>query len=557
MYVFVTGKNGERLMPTQRLGKVRHMLQDGRAVIAARNPFTIQLTYETTSYTQPVEICEDTGYQHVGLSVKSEDAEFVSAQYDLLPDEKDRHDACAKYRRTRRNRLRYRKPRFKNRRKQPPGERPPDSGKKKAAGLLHKFQQYQIRHLDSYLDEAEMMAAFRRWFDRLPRKMKRLVSELLQKRGGEKHVSDPSLALEDRNPAWLPPSLKNKADRQVDLIVNHLKVCPVTDVYVELGEFDVVLLKAVTEGKPLPEGIDYQTGPMSKYVEETLRNAVIHRDGHTCQICGRGLAEHAILHAHHMYYWRGQHGNSMDELIAVCERCHTQANHEESGKLWGLDRNVGSYAAPAFMNTVRWYIWNRLQEETEKLGLNVRFHMTYGAATKAARSELQVEKTHVNDAWCMGMFHPEQRAEEQHFRKRRRSSRVLEKFYDRAMVDRRTGRKASGAELSSGRTKRSVPRRNPQNARSCRGSCIRKGRRSIRRKRHPFQAGDVISCRGEEHVCRGTQCCGRYVLWHDGADPDTGKPVIRRARASDIRMVKASGAWEKFFKEVSGAFLPA
>lgn len=40
MAVFVIGKNGERLMPTSRLGKVRHMLKDGRAVIVSHKPFT-------------------------------------------------------------------------------------------------------------------------------------------------------------------------------------------------------------------------------------------------------------------------------------------------------------------------------------------------------------------------------------------------------------------------------------------------------------------------------------------------------------------------------------
>ena len=57
MSVFVISKNSERLMPTNRLGKVRHMLKDGRAIIYQRNPFTIQLTYETTEYVQPVELC--------------------------------------------------------------------------------------------------------------------------------------------------------------------------------------------------------------------------------------------------------------------------------------------------------------------------------------------------------------------------------------------------------------------------------------------------------------------------------------------------------------------
>lgn len=41
MSVFVISKKGERLMPTNWLGKVRQMLKDGRAIVYQRNPFTI------------------------------------------------------------------------------------------------------------------------------------------------------------------------------------------------------------------------------------------------------------------------------------------------------------------------------------------------------------------------------------------------------------------------------------------------------------------------------------------------------------------------------------
>ena len=36
----VLSKNGERLMPTIRLGKVRHLLKDGKAKIIKHHPFT-------------------------------------------------------------------------------------------------------------------------------------------------------------------------------------------------------------------------------------------------------------------------------------------------------------------------------------------------------------------------------------------------------------------------------------------------------------------------------------------------------------------------------------
>ena len=115
--VCVLSNSGERLMPTFRLGKVRRLLKDGKAKIVKHHPFTIQLLYDSKTNTQPIEICEDVGYNYIGISVKSESHEYVSAQYDTLQDEKEHHDDCRKYRRTRRNRLRYRKPRFDNRKR--------------------------------------------------------------------------------------------------------------------------------------------------------------------------------------------------------------------------------------------------------------------------------------------------------------------------------------------------------------------------------------------------------------------------------------------------------
>ena len=120
MLTYVLAADGSPLMPTYNISKVRRMLKDGRAVIAGHKPgFTIRLTYalpdQKTPHTQKIELCEDTGYQHIGVSVKSKKHEYVHLQVDTLADEKNHHDAQRRYRRNRRNRLRYRAPRFDNR----------------------------------------------------------------------------------------------------------------------------------------------------------------------------------------------------------------------------------------------------------------------------------------------------------------------------------------------------------------------------------------------------------------------------------------------------------
>ena len=115
--VYVLSHTGTPLMPTERSGKVRRMLQDGRAVVVRREPFTIKLTYDTTDHTQPVTLGVDAGTAHVGLSATTESRELFCAEVILRTDIVKLLSQRREARRTRRSRkTRYRKARFNNRR---------------------------------------------------------------------------------------------------------------------------------------------------------------------------------------------------------------------------------------------------------------------------------------------------------------------------------------------------------------------------------------------------------------------------------------------------------
>ena len=113
MSVAVMSKTGMRLMPTSEY-RARKLLKSKKATVYRYNPFTIQLTERETGDVQTVELCMDTGYLHIGTSVKSE---YLGVQIDTLTDEKQKHDACRMYRRQRRSRKRYRQSRFNNRKR--------------------------------------------------------------------------------------------------------------------------------------------------------------------------------------------------------------------------------------------------------------------------------------------------------------------------------------------------------------------------------------------------------------------------------------------------------
>lgn len=116
MLVYVINKNGQPLMPTERCGKVRRLLRDGKAKVIKRCPFTIQLLYESKNNVQEVTLGVDAGSKHIGISATTESKVLYEADVEVRNDIVDLLSTRRELRRSRRNRkIRYRKPRFLNR----------------------------------------------------------------------------------------------------------------------------------------------------------------------------------------------------------------------------------------------------------------------------------------------------------------------------------------------------------------------------------------------------------------------------------------------------------
>ncbi len=76
--VYVLDIDGKPLMPTERHGKVRRLLKERKAKVVKKTPFTIQLLYNSTRYTQPVTLGVDAGSKHIGLSASTETKELLA-----------------------------------------------------------------------------------------------------------------------------------------------------------------------------------------------------------------------------------------------------------------------------------------------------------------------------------------------------------------------------------------------------------------------------------------------------------------------------------------------
>lgn len=114
--VYVLNLEGEPLMPTNN-AKARKLLKNQKAKVVKVKPFVIQLLYRTTEYKQSIILGIDSGYLNIGFSAITNKKELLVGEVKMLKGMKDRLLERSQYRKIRRQRLRYRKPRFNNRKR--------------------------------------------------------------------------------------------------------------------------------------------------------------------------------------------------------------------------------------------------------------------------------------------------------------------------------------------------------------------------------------------------------------------------------------------------------
>src|SRR6266516_1929369 len=117
VFVYVLNCHGQPLMPCQPR-KARLVLKDGKAKVVRMVPFTIQLLYGSSGYTQEVSLGVDAGTQHIGVSATTEKSILFEAEVKPRTDIQELLATRKQFRSARRNRkTRYRQARFLNRKK--------------------------------------------------------------------------------------------------------------------------------------------------------------------------------------------------------------------------------------------------------------------------------------------------------------------------------------------------------------------------------------------------------------------------------------------------------
>ena len=424
--VYVKSVDGKALMPTSN-AKARKLLKRKKAKVVSLRPFVIKLTYKTkTEYTQKLHLGIDSGYSNIGFSVIDAKQEYIAGEVKLLEGMKDRLCAKRSYRRVRRNRLRYRKPRWNNR-------------------------------------------------------------------------------VKSKKKGWLAPSLKHKLDTHIKFIDELKGILPIGKITIEVANFDIQKMK-----NPSISGKEYQKGDMLGFWN--VREYVLHRDGHKCQNPDCKYKDkdkkEQILKVHHIKYRSKGGTNRPENLITLCSKCHTPANHKEGKFLydWCMNgKKVRGFKDATFMSMIRWRLVNELKSKYDNV------FITYGYITKNHRIKNGIEKSHLNDAFAIAKGTNQTRTKNKFLViQDRLKNRSLEKFYDSKIIDTRTDKKVSGADLNCGRSTRNK-NLNTENLRKYRGAKISKGQRRIRKQKYFYQPNDLVKYNGKVYTVKGTQNEGKYI----------------------------------------------
>ena len=178
---------------------------------------------------------------------------------------------------------------------------------------------------------------------------------------------------------WLAPSVEVKIQEHITVIKRVCRILPVSRVVVETAEFDLQLLKAIADGRPVPQGEDYQKGEQAGFYN--VRQYVLWRDGYRCQCCkkhGKGIK----LHIHHKES-RNTGGDAPENLVTLCEVCHRKLHQGLIAEQGLKKRSRMSTRDAAFMGIMRRTLTERLYRE-----LKVPVAGTKGYITKYTRVEL-------------------------------------------------------------------------------------------------------------------------------------------------------------------------
>ena len=156
-------------------------------------------------------------------------------------------------------------------------------------------------------------------------------------------------------------------------------ILPVTDVVLEVGEFDPQLLQDPTL---VFHKWDYAKGEL--YQQENFKQATRARDNYTCQCCSK---KNCRLEVHHIKFKSNGGTDDEENLITLCADCH-KGVHAGIVVLSKKPRKSRGLKHATHMSIIRTQLLKKYPEAIE----------TFGFVTSENRNHLKLEKDHYIDA---------------------------------------------------------------------------------------------------------------------------------------------------------------
>jgi hypothetical protein len=173
----------------------------------------------------------------------------------------------------------------------------------------------------------------------------------------------------------LAPSLLSKLNAHLREKKFVEKLLPVSKWVLELASFDIHKISNPDVGK-----WDYQKGQQKGFYN--VKAYVLHRDNYTCQKC---KTKKGKLHVHHIIFRSNGGTNSPENLITLCESCHSKLHKGE----FAIKGAKSKTKHATEMGIIKSQLKKKFGDFVE----------TFGYETKFKREQiLQLPKTHFNDA---------------------------------------------------------------------------------------------------------------------------------------------------------------
>ena len=180
----------------------------------------------------------------------------------------------------------------------------------------------------------------------------------------------------------IPPSVKHKVQAHIDEIEFCKKILPVSDLILEVSQFDTALMKNPSLINERVKHWGYQKG--FNYGYSSRREAILHRDNYTCQCCGK---KNCRLEVHHIKFKSNGGTDDEENLITLCEDCH-KGIHAGTIVLNKKPKKSKGLKHATHMSIIRSRLLKKYPDAIE----------TFGFVTSENRSHLSLPKDHYIDA---------------------------------------------------------------------------------------------------------------------------------------------------------------